>query len=267
MCMERNTDNGHNHLSLLMLWNPMSSHRHARDICRSCARLLFVTLFLTGSGAVPFASSAEQTGATLTGQVVFRGMVPPPQVVTVTRNPEICGATMTLQPLIVQSRTNGVLNAVVSIDGDSLPPKTDPPEAVTVTNDRCAFSPHVEAVSVGNTLEIGNLDHFLHNTHIRIDTRTFLNVAMVDGGKPVKKILKQPGIFSIRCDIHQFMQGYVLAFNHPYYTVTPASGDFRIVGVPAGRHQITVWHETLGTLQREVAVPAQGELSMTLEFP
>jgi hypothetical protein len=39
------------------------------------------------------------------------------------------------------------------------------------------------------------------------------------------------------------------------------------VGVPAGRHQVTVWHETLGTLQREVTVPTQGDVSITIEFP
>ena len=245
----------------------MPNHRHVRDSRRTYPLLFVVILLVTGASAVPLLSSAEQTGATLTGRVIFRGTVPPPNVVTVTRDPTICGATRILQPLAVQSRTHGVWHAVVSLEGASLPPPTDPPEATAITNDHCAFDPHVEATRVGQALEIGNRDPLLHNTHITIDTRTFFNVAMVAGGKPVKKVVKQPGLFNIRCDVHRFMQGYVVAFEHPYYTVTEANGDFRLVGVPPGRHQVTVWHETLGTLQREVTVPAQGDVSLTLEFP
>ena len=178
-----------------------------------------------------------------------------------------------LQPLAVQSRTNGVLNAVVSIEGVRLPPPADQPnppsltEPTMIANNNCAFGPHVEATSVGNAIQVGNHDPILHNTHITIDGRTFFNVAMVSGGKPVRKVVKRPGLFYLRCDVHRFMQGYVVAFDHPYYSVTQASGDFRIVGVPPGRHKLTVWHESLGTLQREITVPTEGGVPLTIEFP
>ena len=234
---------------------------------RSCTQLLIVILLVAGACLLPLRSSADQTGATLTGRVIFRGAIPPPEVVTVTRDPTICGATRTLQPLLVQSGTHGVLHAVVSLVGTSLPPLIDPPEITKIANDRCAFNPHVEALRVGQPLKVSNRDPLLHNTHITLETRTFFNVSMVAGGKPVKKTIKQPGLFHVRCDVHRFMQGYVVAFDHPYYSVTPDTGEFRLMGVPPGRHQLTVWHETLGTLQREVTVPAQGDVSLTLEFP
>jgi plastocyanin len=251
----------------------MTSHRRSRSLRRSYSRLFLLILLLTGVSVVPAISPAEQTGVTLVGRVVFRGIVPPPEVVTVTRDPETCGVTKMLQPLAVQSRTNGVLNAVVSIEGVRLPPPVDPlnpPEAretTAIANDHCAFGPHVEATSVGNAIQVGNHDPILHNTHITIDSRTFFNVAMVSGGKPVRKVVKRPGIFYLRCDVHRFMQGYVVAFDHPYYSVTQASGDFRIVGVSPGRHKLTVWHESLGTLQREITVPTERGAPLTIEFP
>jgi plastocyanin len=199
--------------------------------------------------------------------VIFRGAIPPPEVVTVTRDPEICGATRTLQPLLVQSGTHGVQHAVVSLAGTPLTPPPNPPATTAIANDHCAFSPHVETLRVGQALEVGNRDPLLHNTHITIETRTFFNVAMVAGGKPIQKVVKQPGLFQVRCDVHRFMHGYVVAFDHPYHTVTQATGEFRMVGLPPGKQQLTVWHETLGTLQREIMVPAQGDLSLTLEFP
>ncbi len=61
-------------------------------------------------------------------------------------------------------------------------------------------------------------------------------------------------------------QGYALAFDYPYYS-TQTSGEFRIVGRHSGRHQSTLWHETLRTLQREIPVPTVGNVSLTLKFP
>ncbi len=245
----------------------MLGHRNSSHIRRSLARLLVVSLFITGTSLAPRPSPAEPIGATLTGRVLFRGAIPPPEVVTVTRDPEVCGATRILQPLVVDPRTHGLRHAVVSLAGAPLPISPDPSEATAIANDHCAFSPHVETIRIGQPLEIGNRDPLLHNTHITIDTRTFFNVAMVAGGKPVRKRVKQPGLLQIRCDVHRFMQGYVVAFDHPYHTVTQATGEFRMVGLPPGKQQLTVWHETLGTLQHEVTIPAQGDVSLTLEFP
>ncbi|THJ24997.1 MAG: hypothetical protein CAF45_002465 [Nitrospira sp. CG24E] len=245
----------------------MPGHRISSRIRRSLARLFVVSLFITGASLAPLPSPAEQVGATLTGRVIFRGAVPPPEVVPVTRDSEICGATRTLQPLLVQPGTQGVQYAVVSLAGAPLTPPKDPPTTMAIANDHCAFSPHVETLRVGQPLEIGNRDPLLHNTHITIEMRTFFNVAMVASGKPVRKIVKQPGLFQVRCDVHRFMQGYVVAFDHPYHTVTQATGEFRLTGLPPGKQQLTVWHETLGILQREVTIPTQGDVSLTLEFP
>jgi plastocyanin len=245
----------------------MCISRHHFEIPYSYLQLFAIVLLVTGASLVPRPSPAEQGGATLTGRVIFRGAVPPPEVVAVTRDPEICGATRTLAPLLVQPSTHGVQYAVVSLAGAQLTPPPDPPATTTITNDHCAFSPPVETLRVGQPLEIGNRDPLLHNTHITIDTRTFVNVAMVAGGKPVRKIIKQPGLFQIRCDVHRFMQGYVVAFDHPYHTVTQTTGEFRLTGLPPGKQQLTVWHATLGTLQREVTIPTQGDISLTLEFP
>lgn len=229
--------------------------------------VLLAGVLVTGSGIMPLTSPAGETGAILVGRVVFRGTVPAPEVVTVTRDPKICGGTRTIQPLVVHPSTGGLQDAVVSIEGGHTFPHTDTTATIAITNTHCAFSPHVETVRVGSALDVRNDDPVLHNTHLTTGHRTFLNVALVPGGNPVAKVIKIPGLYQIRCDAHRFMQGYMVAFDHPYYAVSQTHGDFRIAGVPAGRHRVTVWHETLGAFQREVTVPAQGDVSITIEFP
>jgi hypothetical protein len=90
---------------------------------------------------------------------------------------------------------------------------------------------------------------------------------MVPHGPSIQKQVKRPGLLNVKCDAHKFMQGYVLAFDHPYFAVTDEAGRFQMAGIPPGLRRITVWHETLGTLQQEVTVPAQGEISVHIDYP
>lgn len=42
---------------------------------------------------------------------------------------------------------------------------------------------------------------------------------------------------------------------------------FAFAGVPPGKHEISLWHETLVELTKQVTVPPQGELSVTFQYP
>ena len=231
--------------------------------------IALVSLSLPAWGAADSGRTAP-AGATIVGRVIFRGTVPPPQVIEVTRNPETCGASQSIQPMIVDPASGGVKDTVASLvlrDG-SIVPTTDQPAAVpTVTNRACAFHPRVGIVKTGEFLETRNEDPVMHNTHIRADNRTFLNVALVAGGKPVQKRVKRSGLMKLTCDAHTFMQGFVMVSDHDFVATTDALGRFSIAGVPPGKHEISLWHETLGALKKQVTVPPQGELSVTFQYP
>jgi hypothetical protein len=185
--------------------------------------------------------------------------------VTVTRDPETCGTTQLIQPVKVDASTKGLQGAVVSVEGERGAEGAATPDVALVTNQNCAFANRILATRTGAMLEIRNADPVMHNTHVRVDKRTFLNVALVAGGRPVQKPIKISGVLNVQCDRHKFMQGYVMAFDHPYYALTDGEGAFRITGVPAGRRTVAVWHETLGTVKKEVQVPTSGEFHVTFE--
>ena len=71
----------------------------------------------------------------------------------------------------------------------------------------------------------------------------------------------------LTCDAHPFMHGYVMVSDHDFVATTDALGRFSITGVPPGKHEIRLWHETLGEIKKQVTVPPQGELSVTLQYP
>ena len=54
----------------------------------------------------------------------------------------------------------------------------------------------------------------------------------------------------ITCDIHSWMTAYWVVLDHPYVAVTNAKGQFEIVDLPEGEHEVCVWHENAGYLEK-----------------
>ncbi len=63
------------------------------------------------------------------------------------------------------------------------------------------------------------------------------------------------------------MAAYIAVLPHPWAAVTDEQGRFALSGMPAGAYKLYVWHETLGTLAREVKAPASVELQFTSTAP
>jgi plastocyanin len=233
------------------------------------AGIAFVALCQPAWG-ITDSSLTAPTGATVVGRVIFRGTVPPPQVVSVTHNAETCGESQSIQPMIVDPASGGVKDSVVSLvrhDGSAMPTTDQPSTIPTITNRTCAFHPRIGIAKMGDLLETRNDDPVMHNTHIYADKKTFLNVALVAGGRPVQKRVKSPGLLKLTCDAHPFMQGFVMVLDHDFVATTDALGLFSITGVPPGKQEFSIWHETLGTLKKQVTVPPQGNLTVTFEYP
>lgn len=214
---------------------------------------------------VPEATAVS--GPVVAGRVVYHGQVPPPAQVKVNRDAEICGAVATFAPLSVDPATGGVRSAVVHIGVNGLEMEELPSQVSVVENKRCLFYPRVAAVRLGTQAEILNSDPIMHNTNMAIANRTVMNVALVAGGEPIRKPMKKEGLHLIKCNVHKFMQAYRFVFGDSFFDQTKDAGQFRIAGLPPGLHTISVWHETLGTLQKEVQVPARGTVTVDFEYP
>lgn len=184
----------------------------------------------------------------------------------VDRDSEVCGRIVTVTTVSVNAATNGVRDTIVHVgSGQELVDHVPIPAAI-VQNKQCAFHPRVAAIRMGGEAEISNADPIMHNTNMTFNSRTVLNVALVAGGTPIKKPLKNEGLHLIKCNVHKFMQAYRYVFNDPFFDQTNEMGEFRIQGLSPGLHTISVWHETLGVLQKEIQVPVTGTVRVDFEF-
>ncbi len=237
-----------------------------RNRCLKIARfvsLIGVSVLALGGGLVN-----ASNGATVVGQVIFKGTIPAPTTFEVTYNPDVCGATVSIQNLVVDSSSKGVQEVIVSVEGLANPSGKTPPSPIPELHNRdCSFVPRIGTAIAKERLHVINEDPVMHNTHIHHGKRTVVNVAQVPGGRTFKKRLKRPGMLKAKCDKHEFMEAYIMVFDHPYYSVTDTMGHFRITGVPPGPQELTIWHEALGTIHATVEVPERGEVSITVEYP
>lgn len=210
--------------------------------------------------------AVTSTGPQIVGRVIYRGLVPAPVQVEVDRDTEICGNLATVTPLSVDPTTHGVRDAIVHVGVGQEMTDSGPLQVSVVQNKHCAFLPRVAAVRSGAETQISNGDPVMHNTNMTLNSRTVLNVALVAGGNPVNKPLKREGLHLIKCNVHKFMQAYRYVFNDPFFNQTNETGQFRITGLPPGLHAVSVWHETLGVLHKEVEVPIRGTVTVDFEY-
>ncbi len=203
---------------------------------------------------------------TLEGTVRYRGEPPKPTLMKVAKDQEQCGDEVSIQTIHIHNAKGVLSDVVVSVKSLSKALE-DKKIQRPVINMKCAFAPRISLARLGQEIEVRNQDPILHNTHIKLGKRTFLNVAQIPGGRPIVKSFKRQGVYTVRCDKHVFMEAYLHVFAHPFHALTNQTGTFRIADIPPGKHPIRVWHETLGILDKIVNIPEKGTVRFDFIYP
>jgi len=210
-------------------------------------------LVVTQPAVAEYQELPVTNGGAIAGHVRVSGEVPTLPAQPVYKEHETCGTTIPDQQLLVGK--NGALrNAIVSLSKVKAGKAIPRGQAVTLDNVKCKFVPHVLTATVGQMIEIHNSDPFLHDAQALLGSQTLFNVA-IPKGRTVRRPLAYAGLVNITCNVrHTWMHAYLLVAEHPYHTVTSESGEFRIDDVPPGTYTLHVWHELLGSVDREVTV-------------
>ena len=215
-------------------------------------------------GSPEYQEIQVNNGGTISGTIIYKGPIPEAYVIWPTKDVDIFGKTIPDDRLLI-SKEGRIKNVVVGLDGVREGKKW-PTINASLVNQGGRFFPHVQVVRTGAQLEIINHDPLLHNTHGFGGGRTVFNVGLPTKDQKVKKSLKQAGIIQVMCDVHDWMNGWVVVQEHPYFAVTGDDGRFTITDVPAGSYTITAWHEKLGKQQAQVKVPANGKAKIDFAF-
>lgn len=229
---------------------------------RPALLLIFVFLLINANHVV-----AEQTTGMISGKILLDRDPPDLPEIVVDKSIDFCGETLKDAVLLVEDR--GIQGAVVSLDWEGEIVKAEKlAQPVGLQSRGCRFYPRIQATRLGNYLTLQSGDEIIHNPHgWWNDKKTVFNITLLNPNHSFKRKLKWAGIYRVECDTHTWMKAYILVFGHPYYTITDASGTFRLENVPVGTYTLRVWHEVLGEQRATVVVKSDESVEKDFVLP
>jgi plastocyanin len=227
--------------------------------------LMLTTALVTAPVTVmaQYTGADVKDGGSISGTVKFKGTAPAPKKLDVGKDKEVCDKSPKMdQSLIVKD--GNLANAVVTITDIKSGKKLDA-KKVTLDQKGCEYKPHVLAFPAGSTVEILNPDGILHNVHSYSKVNSPFNQAQPKFKKTLEVKIDKPEAVEVKCDVHGWMQGWLVATANPYFAVTDGSGSFKLTDVPAGNYTVEMWHEKLGKSTQKVAVKAKEDAKVNFE--
>ncbi len=220
----------------------------------------------------------------LKGRIVLTSLPAPSAPHHVTKANRACGAQLPNEALVYGKKLE-LENAVVFLA--NIKPEQLPPSAVAMEIANCLYKPRVSVVLQGDTLVLRSLDATFH--HARGYLREFtlgwdrLATKEIFSAKPKEvfnfifrakgntawEALNTPGLIEVRSETGEdWLKAVVFVMPHRFFAISNAKGEFAFEGLPAGKYDIALWHETLGLKRQLVEVSAnqKNELLVSWEI-
>jgi plastocyanin len=146
--------------------------------------------------------------------------------------------------------------------------RTEPPVEIELKQLGCRYVPHVAAVQAGVNFKIINGDPTLHNIRAKVyggpgkpPGADVFNFGQATQGQTDEKEFDDPGIYTLQCDVHAWMQCWVMVLPKailPAYAVTGTDGTFKLIAgeiLEDGDYKIDAWHPRFAqTLEQTIHV-------------
>ena len=238
--------------------------------------IIFTLLILGMIASFAFAGN-------ITGTVTYEGDVPARTALTINTTEQHCidSTAGAKSENLVVSKGKGIQNVVIYARGRGYT-VTPLKENVVVDQKNCRYLPHVLVVPTGSTVDLTSSDPVAHNVHSHAEKNEGKNILIAEKGTTYTYTITKAEAIKLTCDIHAWMSGYIVAVDSNFYAVTGQkddkdkfidpdtyekstdTGKFTLKDVPAGRTRVIAWHEDLGSANKTVEVPEEGDV--TVEF-
>ncbi len=235
------------------------------DTSRDNGEALAATLRSVRQGPAYTTLAALDSVGQVRGVVQLDGPPPSDTLIRPTSDQIVCGSGFTRRG--IQRRGAQAVGVIVWIEGIRSGKPLPLERRFEITNDRCLLVPEVQPAVAGGTLNVRSLDRVEHRTRIvhRNGGEVLATIRETDEGQvvPNERVLAQPGILELTCEIHGWTHGWIAVFDHPYFATTGTDGSFAMDSVPPGRYRIRAWHPRLGPIEDSVTV-APGQVTQVV---
>jgi len=222
------------------------------------ASIAAIAAVLVGAGQpralslVPTGAGFAPAGGTIVGVATTKEVTRP--AIRATIDPAVCGSSVPDESVLIAGGGQ-LANVVVSVPGV----KASQPADVSFANEKCRFVPRVGLMRPGGAVKMMSKDATLHTMHAAAtDGRAFFNVSIPVQNVTLSRPVDKTGLVTLSCSTHTWMRGFVQV-TEELSALSGADGRYRLEGVPAGKYQLRVWHETLKTAAPVTVVVKDGE--------
>ncbi len=213
-------------------------------------------------------AAAPASAGNIVGKVTYAGNPPAAKPIVVTKDKEACSREPHADESLVVAADKSIANVVVFIkDAPGAPKMALPAKNPELDQRSCKFHPHVQLIPAGGTLDVLNNDGILHNIHTYPKNNTPVNQAQPKFKTRMPLKFDKPDTVKLQCDVHTWMNGWLIVAPHAWYAVTAPDGSFKLPDVKPGSYTVSYWQETLGTQTAQITVPASGDATANFTFP
>jgi plastocyanin len=151
------------------------------------------------------------------------------------------GAPGLIEATVKDEGGKAVDDAIVYLAAAPAPTRT-PPSATMDQVDK-EFVPAVLPVQVGTPVQFPNRDNIKHHVYSFSPPKKF-ELPLYIGTPSSPVLFDKPGAVVLGCNIHDWMVAHIFVVPSPYFART-VTGRASLREVPAGSHEVRVWHPRL----------------------
>lgn len=137
---------------------------------------------------------------------------------------------------------NAVVNAVVYATpvGVSVP-AAKAGTGAQVEQMQFKYEPYVSVVQKGTQMRFPNRDRADHHVKV-LSGPQFFEFQIYTKKEPTPVILDKPGLITLQCLLHNWMNAHIYVVDTPYFAKTSKTGSAVLQDLPAGEYDVTVTH-------------------------
>jgi len=152
-----------------------------------------------------------------------------------------------------------------------------PPE-IEIKQVGCRYVPHVIAVEAGVSFKITNGDPTLHNVRANASNGPgqppgpdIFNIGQPRQGQTDEQKFDAPGIYTLACNVHGWMQAWVMALPSRAFGVSDTDGKFTVYQDPGdtiadGDYKIDAWHPRFADKLEQTIHVKNGSATVHFKF-
>lgn len=118
---------------------------------------------------------------------------------------------------------------------------TSSTETLVINQHNKAFSPYLSIIQANQEIRFTNQDDITHHIY-SVSKGNKFSFKIRAGQTNANTTFDHSSEIAMGCNIHDWMSGYLLVLNTPYFAKSNELGVASFNGVKQGKYQIVVWH-------------------------